>query len=75
MGMPVITNEIGAEGINARRNIDFIVRDDAADIASAIDMLIKNKNLCLEMGKNASEYIKRNHSWNNMYEAFVKLGM
>ena len=75
MGMPVVTNEVGAEGINAKRDEAFIVRDNAHDIASAIDMLIENKDLCLKMGKNASEYIRKNHSWQNMYEAFIKLGM
>ena len=75
MGMPVITNEIGAEGINAKRDIAFIVRDNEKDIALAIDMLIENRDLCLKIGQNATEYIKKYHSWHNMCDAFGKLGM
>lgn len=75
MGMPVITNEIGAEGIYAKRDVAFIVRENAKEIALEVDKLIENKKLCLEIGKNAMEYIDKNHNWKNMYDAFIKLDM
>ena len=76
MGMPVITNEIGAEGIYAKRDVAFIVRENAKEIALEVDKLIENKKLCLEIGKNAMEYIDKNHNWKNMYcNAFIKLDM
>lgn len=75
MGMPVITNEIGAEGIHAKRDIAFIVKESAKEIALAVDRLIENKELCLEMGKNAAMYVEKNHNWKNMYDAFIELDM
>lgn len=75
MGMPVITNEVGAEGIYAKRDIAFIVRNNAVELASAVDKLIENKSLCLEMGKQAATYANENHNWNNMRKAFVKISM
>ena len=59
----------------AKRDIAFIVRDNEKDIALAIDMLIENRDLCLKIGQNATEYIKKYHSWHNMCDAFGKLGM
>lgn len=75
MGMPIITNEIGAEGIDAVNGRDWIVCNTAQDIAAAIDRLLNNQDEMKQLGSNARQFAENNLGWDQIFESFKKIGL
>lgn len=75
MGMPVITNSIGAEGLNVKSGQELFIIDDETEMARTIDMLFDDAKLCEKIGKNAQEFVKKNYSWKKVYQVFDKMGL
>lgn len=75
MGMPVVTNSVGSEGIHAENGKHWLVSDDPAKIAQYVDELLESQYKCDEMGKNAKEFIENNFQWDIIFEQFKSLGL
>ena len=75
MGLPVITNSIGAEGIWAENGKHWIVSDDPREIAMYVDELMESQERCEELGQNAKKFIEENFQWDIIFEQFKKLGL
>lgn len=75
MGMPVITNSFGAEGLSAVAGKDLIVCDDNRQIAELVDMLLVNPKKREELGDSAQKYALKWHSWEKVYDAFGRMGL
>lgn len=62
LGVPIITTNIGVEGLNVEngKNIFVVENDDYSEI---VDLLSNNLNMRNEIGKNAVSYILNNHSY------------
>lgn len=75
MGLPVVTNSIGAEGIWAENGKHWIVSDDPEEIAKSVDELMNSQAKCDEIGQNAKKFIEENFQWDIIFEQFKKLGL
>ena len=75
MGLPVVTNSIGAEGIWVENGKHWIVSDDPEEIANSVDELMNSQAECDEMGQNAKKFIEENFQWDIIFEQFKKLGL
>lgn len=73
MGVPVITNDIGNEGLELRNNIEIIIENDNTKLCNRIVDLLKNKDLQEEISMNAKKYVYRNHRWENILKKFEKI--
>lgn len=73
MGLPVVTTSIGAENINAEDGKCWIVQDDNQAFADAVVEILKNQKLQNELGKNASDFIRENYTWNVTRKLFEKM--
>ncbi len=73
MGLPVVTNSIGAEGIWAENGKHWIVSDEPKDIARHVDELMISQEKCDELGQNAKKFIEENFQWDIIFEQFKKL--
>lgn len=73
MGMCVLTNEVGAEGIDARRGVDYYVEDDPRSMANLIDELLDNPSRAQEVGDNARRYVDANCRWDHVLQGFSAL--
>lgn len=60
-GLPVVTTDVGAEGIMAENGIDFIVDNDPKVFAKRVNELILNKEKREIMGINGKKVIKKNY--------------
>lgn len=58
-GLPVLTNEIGIEGIAARPGMDYMHCNKPSDYADAIRKLNSNPEFACKMAENASLILKR----------------
>jgi len=72
-GLPVLTNQTGAEGIGAGNGTDIFVLDSAKDLAAAAEMLLDNPTLCLEVGACARKFACTHYDWSIVFKAFGQL--
>lgn len=75
MGMPVVTNPVGAEGIPGENGVHWFVGNNDAEIAGYVDRLLSDPQACSEMGKNAQCLVDGSFSWNAATKAFAKAGL
>ncbi|MHA1300708.1 MAG: glycosyltransferase [Candidatus Helarchaeota archaeon] len=68
MRKPVISTAKGAEGIEYVNNENIIIEDNENSFIDKIKFLLRNKKLCLEMGKNARKLIQQKYDW-RIYES------
>jgi polysaccharide biosynthesis protein PslH len=70
LGRPVITTEVGAEGIEFTEGKHLLIANDPDEFLSAIERCISDRNFCDQMGKNARKLIEEKH---NMPQIIGKL--
>ena len=75
MGLPVLTNSIGAEGINITSGINAVVSDDMEFLANEIDRLLDNEEECKKLGKAGQELVKSEYQWNDIWKNFRLCGL
>lgn len=75
MGMPVITNEVGAEGIAGVSGEHFIVKNEYAELALQLDMLLENAEKMHQMSEAAQEFAYRYFRWDVVYKTFSDAGL
>lgn len=75
MGMPVVTNAIGAEGIPGVNGVHWYVGKTDQEIAKYVDELISNHDKCTEIGCNAQQLVKEHFSWEAATRAFEEAGL
>jgi glycosyltransferase involved in cell wall biosynthesis len=56
-GLPVITNEIGIEGIDAVDGKDYIYAEKPEEYAAAIEKLLNDKVYRMSMSVSAKEFL------------------
>ncbi|RII35012.1 glycosyltransferase [Clostridium chromiireducens] len=70
MGVPVITNDIGAEGIYAINNRDIFISNDSKEFSDKIIELLNDENLIIKVSNRAQELIRNNYRWNTIIDKF-----
>lgn len=75
MGMPVITNEIGAEGIAAENGEHLIVTNNPNDLAFQLERLLDNYEVRNKVGHNAQKFANEHFRWDVVYKAFDLAGL
>ena len=71
LGLPVITTTIGAENIGASSGKDWIITNK--DFSVETIAMLKNREKQLNMGINASLYVKNNFTWEKAEKQWRKL--
>lgn len=74
MGMCVVTNSIGAEGLTAENGAEIVIDDDLEMLARQTDALLDDKERRQEIGKRAQSYAMRNHRWSDLLKVFQTNG-
>lgn len=75
MGMPVVTNSIGAEGIPGINGQHWYVSDDSAEIARYTDELLMSQQKCDEIGLRARKFVESTYQWDIIFEQFKELDL
>ena len=75
MGVPVITNSIGAEGIGAINHEHWLASDDVEQIGEYIDFLLDQPEEENRIGRNAQALVKDKFQWEYIFEQFSRLGL
>lgn len=75
MGMPVITNEVGAEGIGANNGEHFIIETDYKMLAKKVDLLLDDRKYMKLLGANAQQFAYDHFRWDVVYQSFFEAGL
>jgi glycosyltransferase involved in cell wall biosynthesis len=75
LGLPVVTNSIGAEGLAVENGYHMFVEDDYQKLAGIFDRLHTDEILRKSIGHNARRLIKENYRWDKLWEGFGELGL
>ncbi len=62
-GMPVVTTNVGLEGINAQPGKDVLVEDTPEGFCAAVISLLKNPNLQKQLGENGRALAETVYDW------------
>ncbi|MCI8577022.1 MAG: glycosyltransferase [Lachnospiraceae bacterium] len=74
MGMPVVTNSIGIEGIEADHGIHCCIADRPIEIARYVDELLMNQAYREGLGYNAQRLAREKYQWEENWKGFAKAG-
>lgn len=75
MGMPVVTNSVGAEGIAAKSNKHFLVSDEYDQMAADTDCLLDNAILRSQIADAAQKLVQIRYNWDVVWKSFGILGV
>ena len=60
--IPIVSTELGAEGIPVTDGVDILIADDAKEFAQAVIKILKDKELSKRIGENCFNLISANNS-------------
>lgn len=75
LGVPVVTNSVGIEGIAGRSGEHYLVSDDADKLASYVGELLSGGQISEQLALNGKELAKEKYDWKNIYASFAKVGI
>lgn len=71
-GLPVITTDVGAEGIDAQGEVLLLAKDDS-EIKKYINKLLTNREYLLEKSKESVNFVIENFGWEKTEELFTRI--
>ncbi|MBM3214906.1 glycosyltransferase [Candidatus Poribacteria bacterium] len=72
MRVPVVTTRLGASGIVAEPGRDFVLADEADDIASEVVRLLGDADAREALATNGRAYVEREHRWATIGETLTQ---
>ena len=73
MGVPVVTNDVGAEGIDVKNERDIWIENDPLAIANRVDILLDNYYIALEAAQYAKQIVEEKYEWNKIWNKFSEI--
>lgn len=68
MGVPVVTNSIGLEGLFVERGVEALCADAPEDLADEARRLLEDEGFRASVAEAGREYVKRCHTWKKSIE-------
>lgn len=68
MGVPVVTNSIGVEGLTCKSGIDLECGEAPGELARICLTLLEDPKRRASIGSAGKEYVRQNHSWHTSIE-------
>ena len=75
MGMPVVTNSVGAEGLDVHNGQEMLIAETPEELTGAVLRLLDDPALREKIGKAGQQYVRENHDWEKIYEVFGRMGL
>lgn len=63
-GVPVVTTNVGIEGLDVEDETHALIQDSDDGIVRATVQILKNKNLARHLARNAVVFVREKYSWN-----------
>jgi len=62
LGTTIISTTTGAEGIDYKKNENVLIADSPCEFFEMISLVVRDRDLCLKIGKNARNRIETNYN-------------
>jgi sugar transferase (PEP-CTERM/EpsH1 system associated) len=63
LGVPVVCNRLGAEGLDAVDGRDFLVGDTSAELAARVIRLLNDRAQRNALGQRGRQFVENHHRW------------
>lgn len=73
MGVPIVTNEIGNEGLELINNKELIIAKKNDDVSNQVINLLQDNKLQKKLSTEAKLFVKDNHQWQMILTKFSKI--
>lgn len=73
MGLPTITNKVGAEGLNIISGEHVIINDCPIDMVASAYHLLHSEKLRKDIVRNAFKYLQENHEFSLIKDKYINL--
>jgi polysaccharide biosynthesis protein PslH len=70
-GVPVVSTTIGCEGLELEDGKEILVRDDPADLATAIERLLVDDELCTSLAEAGRRAVEARYDWDAIGDALA----
>lgn len=74
MGMPVLTNSVGIEGIEAENGVHCYISDNPKELAEKLDLLLEDRELRKKISNKAQQLAKDKYQWERNWLGFAEAG-
>jgi glycosyltransferase involved in cell wall biosynthesis len=71
-GVPVVSTSLGCEGLGLRDNADLLVADPAPALATLVDRLLADDELCRTLAANGRKTVERRFDWRELGASFER---
>ena len=75
MGMPIITNSVGVEGIDVTSGKEVIIIDEWEKIGESVDLLLNNCDMQKKLSENASKFAYDHYRWEIVFQVYNQIGL
>ena len=75
MGIPVLTNTLGAEGLPVKSGVHMIISDDMKTLARHVDKLFRDTEERERIGKNGQKFVQEHYDWAIVWKNFSACGL
>jgi len=72
MGLPVVSTNIGYEGLDMIDGIHLLVRDRPQDFATAVRQIYQDPKLWVKLRKNGRQLVEEKYDWQNIFTQYEK---
>jgi polysaccharide biosynthesis protein PslH len=62
-GVPIVSTSAGCEGLDLEDDKEILIRDDPADLASAIERLLVDDELCTRLAEAGRRAVEARYGW------------
>lgn len=70
MQMPVVTNDVGAEGLDVENQKHLIIENNTQKIARIVDYYLNNYAAALKIAENAQQLVFEKYDWEKIWKKF-----
>jgi len=73
LGTPVVSTEVGAEGLNVQDGKHILIGESDEDLAAHVVRLLKDQDFATYIAKNARELVREEYGWHRIASDFEQL--
>lgn len=73
LGLPTVTNSVGAEGLRLENNVNIVISDDPRIQAAAIHKILISDSYASQLSFEGQKYVSEHHSFKHLQSKYLGL--
>lgn len=72
-GQPIITTEVGKEGIDVQDSNELLIAYSKKDFIDKVRVFFREEHIGQQLSEKGKKFVKKNYDWNNIIAEFEKV--